>query len=98
MARKAKPLPGELQSYMCQSINGVILVSFGTVITELPPDVIKKLLKACHIPSNVRIMSWVPKNDLLAHPNLKLFITHCGLSSIIETLYHGVPLCQRPIR
>ena len=114
MAREAKPLPTDLQSYMDQSTNGVILVSFGTVVGELPPDVIQKLLKAfdtliydvifkykqlgdlSYIPSNVRIMPWVPQNDILAHPNLILFISHCGLSSTIETFYHGVPVIGFP--
>uniref|UniRef100_A0A6P7GJF9 UDP-glucuronosyltransferase-like n=1 Tax=Diabrotica virgifera virgifera TaxID=50390 RepID=A0A6P7GJF9_DIAVI len=34
---------------------------------------------------------------ILAHPNLKLFITHGGLLSILETVYHGVPILVLPI-
>ena len=30
-------------------------------------------------PDNVLISSWLPQTSLLAHPNLKLFITHAGL-------------------
>ena len=114
MAREAKPLPTDLQSYMDESYNGVILVSFGTMVTELPTAVIRKLIKAfdtsdyniifkytetgyvSNVPSNVRVMSWVPQNDILAHKNLKLFITHCGSSSVIQTFYHGVPVIAFP--
>ena len=32
-----------------------------------------------------------------AHPNLKLFITHGGFVSSIESAYHGVPLLTIPI-
>ena len=114
MARKAKPLPTELQSYMDQSSNGVILVSFGTMVAELPPEVIHKMIMAFktidwnvifryprpadlgNVPPNVRVMSWVPQNDILSHSNLKLFVTHCGLNSLIETFYHGVPVIGFP--
>ena len=29
-------------------------------------------------PSNVKFLSWLPQNDLLAHNKTKLFITHGG--------------------
>ena len=49
------------------------------------------------IPDNVRIETWLPQNDLLAHPNLKVFVTHGGLLSIQEALYHGIPLVGVPL-
>ena len=49
------------------------------------------------IPENVKIMKWVPQNDLLAHPNLKAFLTQGGLMSIQEALFHKVPLVGIPI-
>ncbi|XP_030748578.1 UDP-glucuronosyltransferase 2C1-like [Sitophilus oryzae] len=48
-------------------------------------------------PDNILIKSWLPQQDILAHPNIKLFVTHGGLLSITETIYHGVPILAIPI-
>lgn len=48
-------------------------------------------------PKNVKIAKWFPQNDILAHPNVKLFITHGGLLSTTETVYHGKPILAIPI-
>ncbi|XP_050501769.1 UDP-glycosyltransferase UGT5-like [Diabrotica virgifera virgifera] len=50
-----------------------------------------------NLPKNVQLRKWFPQADLVAHPNLKLFITHGGLLSILETVYHGVPILVLPI-
>ena len=39
-------------------------------------------------PDNVLLTKWAPQQDILAHPNLKVFVTHAGQSSFQEALCH----------
>ncbi|XP_065348445.1 UDP-glycosyltransferase UGT5-like [Cloeon dipterum] len=48
-------------------------------------------------PKNVKVASWMPQQEILAHPNVKVFITHGGLLSAQEAMYHGVPLIGIPV-
>ncbi|KAL3283599.1 hypothetical protein HHI36_006737 [Cryptolaemus montrouzieri] len=48
-------------------------------------------------PRNVIIKKWLPQNEILAHKNVKLFITHGGFHSTLETIYHGVPCLILPV-
>jgi len=44
----------------------------------------------------VKTSRWLPQNDILAHPKVKLFITHAGAGGLAEAVYHGVPLICSP--
>ncbi|KAL0810778.1 hypothetical protein ABMA28_010095 [Loxostege sticticalis] len=46
---------------------------------------------------NIKISKWLPQSDLLRHPNIKLFITQCGLQSTDEAITAGVPLLGMPV-
>ena len=119
--KPTKPLPKDLQMFLDDSPQGVVLVSFGTTLSpsampnskkaifiesfrELKIPVIWKWDSEIEdLPENVRVFDWLPQQDLLAHPNLKVFVTHGGLLSVTEALYHktvivGIPFVndQKP--
>ena len=48
------------------------------------------------VPKNVWLVKWMPQNDLLGHPNTKVFITHGGNNGQLEAIYHGVPVLTIP--
>ena len=48
-------------------------------------------------PGNIRIGSWLPQRDILAHPNVKVFITHGGLLGTTEAVVEGVQVLGLPI-
>lgn len=47
-------------------------------------------------PPNLMISKWLPQSNILAHPNIRIFITHCGRMSSIEAAYRGVPVVGIP--
>ncbi|XP_034488823.1 UDP-glucuronosyltransferase 2B15 [Drosophila innubila] len=45
----------------------------------------------------IYISPLLPQRELLTHPNVKLFITHGGILSIIEAAYSAVPMLCLPL-
>ncbi|XP_072386970.1 UDP-glucosyltransferase 2-like isoform X1 [Diabrotica undecimpunctata] len=48
-------------------------------------------------PANVKIISWLPQSDILAHNNTKVFISHGGLLGTLEAIHYGIPILGVPI-
>ncbi|XP_030753893.1 UDP-glucuronosyltransferase 2B1-like [Sitophilus oryzae] len=44
------------------------------------------------VPPNLMISKWIPQSDILAHPNVIMFISHCGMGGTTEAVYYGVPV------
>lgn len=48
-------------------------------------------------PPNVHRFEWMDQRGILAHPKLRLFISHCGLNSVNEAAFEGVPVLCIPL-
>lgn len=68
------------------------------VLSELPYKVLWKFEddELEGRPENVKISKWLPQQDLLGHPNIKLFITQGGLQSLEEAVVRQTPLLAIP--
>ncbi|XP_055389901.1 UDP-glucosyltransferase 2-like [Condylostylus longicornis] len=70
------------------------------VFKKLPQNIIWKWEKDNIKPgksSNILFRKWLPQNDILAHPNIKLFISHGGNGGITEARHHAVPIVGLPL-
>lgn len=73
---------------------------FFNVLSKLPQKILWKWDDVENVPGksdNILFDKWVPQNDVLAHKNLRLFITHGGKGSVVESQYHGVPMIVIPL-
>ncbi|KAL8585732.1 hypothetical protein ACOMHN_056361 [Nucella lapillus] len=108
----AKPLPPELQPFMDSATHGAVIVTFGGSVLGVPKHISNKLFQVFHDlpfkvvfrsnltspdPAKVWTSKWLPQNDLLGHPNTKVFVSHCGKNGQYEALFHAVPLLCTPI-
>ncbi|KAL0810817.1 hypothetical protein ABMA28_010129 [Loxostege sticticalis] len=68
-------------------------------LKRLPYDILWKFDgdSLDNMPKNVRYQKWFPQRDLLFHPNIKAFVTQCGLQSTDEAIDAEVPLIGIPM-
>nr|QPA18394.1 UDP-gluconosyltransferase [Trialeurodes vaporariorum] len=114
--KPAKKLPAELQKFMDEAKDGVVYISFGSVIRshmlaveriQAIVSTIKRLKQRVimkwsdPVPfqglNNVYVVDWAPQQEILVHPNLRLFVTHGGYNSLIEVTHAGVPIIGMPV-
>uniref|UniRef100_A0A673BRU6 UDP-glucuronosyltransferase n=1 Tax=Sphaeramia orbicularis TaxID=375764 RepID=A0A673BRU6_9TELE len=71
----------------------------AAAFAKLPQKVIwrHKGDRPANLGNNTLLVDWMPQNDLLGHPKMKLFIAHGGTNGVQEALYHGVPVVGIPL-
>ncbi|XP_030064725.1 UDP-glucuronosyltransferase 1-6 isoform X2 [Microcaecilia unicolor] len=50
-----------------------------------------------NLAKNIKLMKWLPQNDLLAHPKTRAFVTHAGSHGIYEGICNAVPMVLLPL-
>nr|XP_023028475.1 UDP-glucuronosyltransferase 2C1-like [Leptinotarsa decemlineata] len=109
-----KPLASNIQQFMDNATEGVIIFSMGSnpasssFDLEKRTDILKVFSKIkqkvlwkfetdiFEKSSNIMITSWLPQQEVMAHPNTVAFISHGGLLGTIEAVYFGVPILGIP--
>ncbi|CAH8356545.1 unnamed protein product [Eruca vesicaria subsp. sativa] len=64
---------------------------FLWVISESLPEEVSKIVS-----EKGYIVKWAPQNEVLAHPAVGGFWSHCGWNSTLESIVEGVPMICRP--
>ncbi|XP_047116758.1 UDP-glycosyltransferase UGT5-like [Schistocerca piceifrons] len=74
-------------------------IAFMKAFSKLKQEVLWKWDQDTMVgkPNNVHLGKWFPQNDILGHKNVVLFISHGGLLSLQEAVYHGVPVVGIPL-
>ncbi|CAN9506750.1 unnamed protein product [Ophioblennius macclurei] len=86
---------GTLVSELPADLSNAIAATFA----KLPQKVIwrYKGQKPDALGNNTLLVDWMPQNDLLGHPKIKLFVAHGGTNGLQEAIYHGVPVVGIPL-
>ncbi|KAM6942703.1 LOW QUALITY PROTEIN: uncharacterized protein FYW49_013654 [Xenentodon cancila] len=71
----------------------------AATFNKLPQKVIwrYKGKRPASLGNNTLVVDWMPQNDLLGHPKIKLFVAHGGTNGVQEAMYHGVPVVGLPV-
>ncbi|KAJ8711856.1 hypothetical protein PYW08_008810 [Mythimna loreyi] len=83
---QSNSLPKPLVAELLRMFGGLKQTVIWKFETDLPD-----------VPKNVHIVHWAPQQSILAHPNVRTFITHGGLLSSIEAVHFGMPIIGVPV-
>ncbi|EFH47139.1 transferase, transferring hexosyl groups, partial [Arabidopsis lyrata subsp. lyrata] len=56
----------------------------------------EELFSTIEIPDRGYIVKWAPQKQVLAHPAIRAFWSHCGWNSTLESMGEGIPMICRP--
>ncbi|XP_038060910.1 UDP-glucuronosyltransferase 2C1-like [Patiria miniata] len=93
--------------------HGVVVISMGTslgfdesssrdvagALSRLEQRVLwmHRGTRPTNIGNNTRLIDWITINDVLGHPKTKVLVNHGGTNTVLEAIYHGVPMVLIPL-
>ncbi|ROL43913.1 UDP-glucuronosyltransferase 2B17 [Anabarilius grahami] len=86
---------GTLIAQLPQDVTNDIAAAFA----QIPQKVIWRYTgpRPVTLGNNTLLVDWLPQNDLLGHPQIKVFVAHGGTNGVQEAIYHGVPILGLPL-
>ncbi|XP_073296934.1 anthocyanidin 3-O-glucosyltransferase UFGT-like [Primulina huaijiensis] len=103
-----------------QAAASVAYISFGTIFTPPPPELVAlaEAMEEKQVPylwsfrdnskrqllqgffertSRIgKVVEWAPQSQVLSHPSVGVFVTHCGWNSTLDSIMGGVPMICMP--
>ncbi|XP_071500003.1 UDP-glucuronosyltransferase 2C1-like [Diadema antillarum] len=90
-----------LGTYAGSAMTPYEMEKFARAFAAIPQLIVWQMKEeppaSLQLSSNIRIVKWMPQNDLLGHPSLKALVFHGGNNGMYEALYHGVPMVVMPL-
>ncbi|XP_043204055.1 UDP-glucuronosyltransferase 1A9-like [Amphibalanus amphitrite] len=88
-----------ITGYEALSVPDDYIEAFMNVFGRLKQKVLMRFTasRLKRVPSNVKVVDYLPQIDVLGHNQTRVFVTHCGMNGMMEAFYAGVPLLGVPI-
>jgi 2-hydroxyacylsphingosine 1-beta-galactosyltransferase len=82
--------------HLMKLIKGITLLKNARILLAVRKAVLDRIVLP-KLPKSVRLENWVNQRMVLNHPNVKVFVTHCGIQSIAEGIDAAVPMLTIPV-